>query len=74
MHHAAAFPGDDLIIKREPIFQKNRINFRKLLVQNTVHCQLIHVDVESEGGGKDTHSFENSLAFHKVELKLYLAT
>lgn len=33
MHHAAAFPGDDLIIKREPIFQKNRINFRKLLVQ-----------------------------------------
>lgn len=45
-----------------------------MLVQNTIHYQLIDVDVESEGGRKDTHSFENSFAFHKVELKLYLAT
>lgn len=45
-----------------------------MLVQNEMLRQLIRVDVENEGVGEDTHSFENSSAFHKVDLKPYLVT
>lgn len=44
------------------------------MVQNKMHHRLIHVDSENEGVGEDTHSFEHSFAFHKVELKPCLST
>lgn len=45
-----------------------------MLVQNKIYHQLTHVDVENERIGEDTHVFENLFAFHKVDLKAYLAT
>ena len=39
-----------------------------------MHHRLIQADIENEGVGEHTHSFEHSFAFHKVELKPYLST
>lgn len=39
-----------------------------MLIQNKIHHQLTHVDVENERFEEDTYIFENSFAFHKVDL------
>lgn len=36
--------------------------------------RLTPVDIEIEAGGEDSRSFENSFAFHQVDLKPYLVT